>query len=74
MAPYLHLARAVGEEHQFYDIFFKVWFERWPKFEIPTNDSDSEEGSILESPVEELMKNFKKVCTSNTLTVAILTY
>jgi hypothetical protein len=45
MAPYLYLARAAGEEHQFYDIFFKVWFERWPRAKI--------------SSVEELLKKVR---------------
>ena len=55
MAPYLCMAKVAGEEKSFYEIFFKVWFERWP--EMPTNNSDS---------VEDLMKIVKKI-HSNTL-------
>jgi hypothetical protein len=71
MAPYLRLAKEAGEENHFYEIFFKVWFERWPE----THTNDSEGGSI--SSVEGFMDIVKKVrSTSNTLNVAmvILTY
>jgi hypothetical protein len=67
MAPYLHLAKAVGEEEDFFSTFFKVWFERWP--ETPTDNSD---GGI--SSVEDMKEIVKKVCiTCNVLTVVILT-
>ena len=62
MGPYLRLAKAKNEEDLFYERLFKVWFERWP--ETPTNDSS----------VEDLMKIVKKVCSNNTLDVAVLTY
>lgn len=62
MAPYLRLAKVAGEEDQFYEIFFKVWFERWP--EAPRNDSED---------VEDLKKIVKKVC-NKTLTMAVLIY
>lgn len=65
MAPYLSLAKKASEEDEFYKLFFKIWFERWP--ETPTDDS---EGS--NSSVEGFKQNIKKVRTSNTLTVAIL--
>jgi hypothetical protein len=68
MAPYLFLAKTVGEENRFYETFFKVWFERWPV----TPRSDSENDSTISS-VEELTKIVKKV-RSNSLTVAVLTY
>jgi hypothetical protein len=60
MAPYLYLAKAVGEETEFYECFFKVWFKRWP--ETPQNEDDI-------SCVERYMNTVKKVCVG--LTVAV---
>jgi hypothetical protein len=61
MAPFLRLAKAAGDEDEFYKTFFKFWFKRWP--ETPTNDSGS---------VEIFERNIKKVRTDNAPTVAIL--
>jgi hypothetical protein len=78
-APYLFLAKSVGEEAQFYEAFFKVWFERWP-LQV---DSDTTPGTDLKkdtasstSMLEELTNMVKKVrrstvavswCRSNTI-------
>ena len=54
MAPYLRLAKTAGNENEFYDMFFKSWFKRWPETSIHS---------------ESIEKEIKKVCTLSILTV-----
>ena len=59
MSGYLHLAKGVNEEAQFYDCFFKMWFERWP-----LENKDEEDISMFSSSIEHYRKIIKRVCVT----------
>ena len=70
-APYLFMAKSIGEEAQFYEVFFKVWFERWPlQVDLDTTPGDDTKKDMASSTsmLEELTNMVKKVRRS---TVAV---
>lgn len=66
MAPFLFLAKTVGEEDKFFKFFFKEWFEMWPL--TPSELESENEGTISSVDLEELTKLVKKVCSNSLLT------
>ena len=62
-APYLFMAKSIGEEAQFYEAFFKVWFERWPlQVDLDTTPGDDAKKDTASSTsmLEEFVKKVRR--------------